>query len=350
MIFKLHAETPIVQGYLRSCVYDLPRQEHDFLPNEVAAKLKAFENADLSVINRELDEEDKKWLGYVIEKEYGFTIDGQFKDCFTKIDFHWEHPSLISNAIIDIDIKTVAVDFAYLEQLNCKHIVLRFFNIGQLEDITRYLKKALLDLTFKSVDIIVEKKDHFSRKAYTDFGKQLLQEVPQVTNLSYNEPREKGRFTPHFVINIDVFAEAQLYNTFFNRKLYLAASGDIRNAIEHPQVYGNANSLGRFEDLKAIVNSSAYQELWHTSKDRIDVCRDCEFRYMCIDNRLPRKRTDGSLYYEEECAYNPYIAKWFGDDNYTALEEAGVSVTGDGFALDEDRVANVIGCVWGEGE
>lgn len=255
---------------------------------------------------------------------------------------------MISNAIIDTDMKTAVVDFAQLEQLNCKHLLLRFSEITQLEDITCYLKSALQDLTFKSVDVLVEKTDLFSKKEYTHFGKRLLKAVPQVTNLSYNEPRVSGMFVPHFVINIEVFAEAQQHNTFFNRKLYLAADGAIKNGIEHPQVYGNLNNPEQFEDLTTIVDSAAFQELWYTPKDIIDVCSDCEFRYMCIDNRVPCKRGDGSLYHEEECAYNPYIAKWFGDENYVSLADTGVSVTGVGLALDEDRVAVTNEKVWAE--
>lgn len=347
MIFKLHAETPVVPGYLRSCVYDLPRQSHDFLPNEVAAQLNDFENTSLTVIRQEFDDEDQKWLDYVLEKEYGFTIEEQFRDCFPKINFQWEHPALISNAIIDIDLHTTVVDFAYLEQLNCKHIVLRFFNVAQLEDITCYLKNALQDLTFKSVDVRVEKTDACSKKEYARFGKRLLKEVVQVTNLSYNEPRAEGKFVPHFVINIDVFAEAQQHNTFFNRKLYLAANGDIRNGIEHQKVYGNLHTINHFDDLAAIVNSSSFQELGHTPKDAIDVCKDCEFRYMCIDNRIPRKREDGSLFYAEECSYNPYIAKWSGDAHYASLEDTGVHITEEGMHIDEALVEAANERVWG---
>lgn len=347
MIFKLHAETPVVQGYLRSCVYDLPRQAHDFLPPEVAVRLQALDGAALATLDSELDEEDKKWLDYVLEKEYGFTIAEQFKDCFPAIDFTWTHPSTITNAIIDIDITTAVLDFSWLEQLNCKHLLLRFSAIDDLEAITAYLKNALADLTFKSVDIIVEKTKRFSRKAYTSFGKRLLKEVVQVTNLLYYEPQAEGMFIPHFVINIDVFAEAQQHHAFFNRKLYITAHGDIHNGIEHPHVYGNIRHLAAFEDLEALVGSAAYQALWHTPKDHIDVCRDCEFRYMCIDNRLPRRRADGSLYYEAACAYNPYIARWHGEEHYASLEETGVSVTAAGFALDKDRVAEVIERVWG---
>ena len=348
MIFKLHAETPIVQGYLRSCVYDLPRQAHDFLPNEVAVKFKAFENAALSVIDHEFDEEDKKWFSYVVEKEYGFTIDEAFKDCFPKINFNWAHPALISNAIIDIQVKTAVIDFSYLEQLNCKHLLLRFFDIESLEGITGYLKDVLQDLTFKSIDVVIEKNPLFSKKEYTNFGKRLLKEVPLITGLSYNEAKANEMFVPRFVINIDVFSEAQQHNTFFNRKLYLAGNGDICNAIEHPKVYGNLKNLEQFEDLEAIVSSSEYQELWHTSKDNIDVCRDCEFRYMCIDNRLPRKKTDGSFYYEEECAYNPYIAKWFGEDHYRSLEETGINHTVNGLQINAEKIAATNEAIWAE--
>ncbi len=47
---------------------------------------------------------------------------------------------------------------------------------------------------------------------------------------------------------------------------------------------------------------------------------------MCVANRLPIKRRDESWYHQIECNYNPYIAKWKGEDGYKTLIECDISV------------------------
>jgi hypothetical protein len=37
-------------------------------------------------------------------------------------------------------------------------------------------------------------------------------------------------------------------------------------------------------DIMKIITSDEYTHLWYASKDKIIGCRDCEFRYMCMDN------------------------------------------------------------------
>ncbi len=40
---------------------------------------------------------------------------------------------------------------------------------------------------------------------------------------------------------------------------------------------------------------------------------DCEYRYMCMDGRP----TPSSI----ECPYNPYIAKWKGQEGWISVEQ-----------------------------
>ena len=46
----------------------------------------------------------------------------------------------------------------------------------------------------------------------------------------------------------------------------------------------------------------------------------CEHRHMCVDSRTPLK---GKCFYffKHECKYNPYIAKWQGEEGYITVEE-----------------------------
>lgn len=43
------------------------------------------------------------------------------------------------------------------------------------------------------------------------------------------------------------------------------------------------------ESLKKIFNDHAKLKLWFIHKDLIDVCKDCEYRHMCVDSRFPNQ-------------------------------------------------------------
>jgi hypothetical protein len=46
-------------------------------------------------------------------------------------------------------------------------------------------------------------------------------------------------------------------------------------------------------------------------KDEIAICKDCEYRYMCVDSRLPLYQNEDNLWVlEGECNYNPYTSEW----------------------------------------
>ena len=50
------------------------------------------------------------------------------------------------------------------------------------------------------------------------------------------------------------------------------------------------------------------------------VCNDCEYRYMCLDSRLPLQ-FNNKWYYEKDCGYNPYKALWKGQEDWMSIEQ-----------------------------
>lgn len=82
----------------------------------------------------------------------------------------------------------------------------------------------------------------------------------------------------------------------------------------------------------------------------IDVCKDCEFRYMCVDAAIPNKRKDNSWYRSSECNYNPYISKWNNEEGYKTLSECGIIVGETGFSIDKEKLNTIINELWEEQE
>lgn len=45
--------------------------------------------------------------------------------------------------------------------------------------------------------------------------------------------------------------------------------------------------------------------------DKVRVCKDYEFRYTCLDNRMPIREKPVDLWqFEVECDYNPHTSEW----------------------------------------
>jgi len=52
-----------------------------------------------------------------------------------------------------------------------------------------------------------------------------------------------------------------------------------------------------------IINDTKFQRLWTISKDKIEDCKFCEYRYACFDTRKPKLNKKGNYYMEKPCKY-----------------------------------------------
>jgi SPASM domain peptide maturase of grasp-with-spasm system len=105
--------------------------------------------------------------------------------------------------------------------------------------------------------------------------------------------------------NLSFFTEAQAHNTCLNRKLCIDAGGNIKNCPAMSRSFGNIKDT----TLKEAIEKEGFKDLWFINKDKIDVCRDCEFRYMCMDCRCFIKDPENIYSQPAKCGYNPYICK-----------------------------------------
>ncbi|HLV91705.1 MAG TPA: hypothetical protein VKX34_01175, partial [Aequorivita sp.] len=72
-------------------------------------------------------------------------------------------------------------------------------------------------------------------------------------------------------------------------------------------------------------------------------------RYCCITNiKREKSISKKTMYNTTECNYNPYIAKWEGEEGYKTLSECGVISNENGFTIDHDKIAEINAKLWGE--
>jgi radical SAM protein with 4Fe4S-binding SPASM domain len=136
-------------------------------------------------------------------------------------------------------------------------------------------------------------------------GRGCSQEVQPL-----NLPLEfSGRmFEPRFWIDRHTFYYNTRNNSCWAGKAAVTAAGEVIPCIfARDLVVGNCLEQG----LAAIVHGQELQGFWGLTKDHVEVCRDCEYRYACHDCRPLASALGGSLSAKSpRCLYDPYRGAW----------------------------------------
>jgi len=108
-----------------------------------------------------------------------------------------------------------------------------------------------------------------------------------------------------FEIRRNIFLEAKNFNVGLNRKLWIKQDGSISN--------GSQTRLAKYinEDFNLTVFVYDNKDLFVNSicNDKIEVCKDCQYRYMCISTSK-LEYNDNKIYKKEMCSFNPYTNSW----------------------------------------
>ena len=97
----------------------------------------------------------------------------------------------------------------------------------------------------------------------------------------------KSRYStkPEFYTNKTTFLMNQFYNSCWNGKIAITSTGNILPCIfARNQILGNIKTNALAELKNEIIKS------WEITKDDIEICKDCEFRYCCHDCPMPQPR------------------------------------------------------------
>lgn len=337
-IIKIFSNCIIVNGLKRSVIYDLEREEFFHVPNSFYYFFKKYNGKSIKEIkdnnNIENYQTIDEYINFLITNELGFYCDTiEEANCFHKLSLKHETPSHISNAIIDFD-NNSSFDFIkifnQLEELNCQSIEIRFWDVINkyfLIDLLLYLKTS----SIRSVELVLKydnKKNEFLNNI-VEFVK-LNSRITKI--IVYNNPftkiiKESNAFIIfikekitkedcgkcaeyYFQCNLPFYVEAKNYNSCLNKKIGIDANGEIKNCPSMKQSYGNIN----FTTLAKVLNNEKFKNLWNITKDKVDICNKCEYRYMCPDCRA--YTISNNLYSKpSKCNYDIKTMVWNNKEN-----------------------------------
>lgn len=182
------------------------------------------------------------------------------------------------------------------------------------------------------------------------FIKQLTSKEPKTDvvrcnheSIKYLEPTCKIKTSTHYISSTEKFSNLSKErferclkgNSCFQGKLNITFDGYVLPCIMCSQ---NEKDLSlKNYSLDTILNQYFISKYWNLSKDYIDICQDCEYRYICADCRPLAK----SLYSRGECAYNPYLGKWNVTPEKTIIFESSLKVNAK---PNDSKIAFVFSC------
>lgn len=115
----------------------------------------------------------------------------------------------------------------------------------------------------------------------------------------------------YFNTNLPKVLEAVNHNSCLYKKISIDVEGNIRNCPSMSQSFGNIKNI----TLEEALNHKDFKKYWNLTKDKIEVCKDCEFRYICTDCRAYTERTHKNEFGLDiskplKCGYSPYTGEW----------------------------------------
>lgn len=325
----------IIDGAGRSLIYDLQRRDYDILPLQLAEALKQNSEGSFERLFAELPTEDLDFyvpfISNLVEKDYLIPMEPEELEYFSPMSTEWHTPHKLVAAILEYgnngpfsldtaiqkldDARCQAIELRILEGQSmdfykevlgmvdgkgfCHVDMLIPYMEGQDEDFLFDLK--MLHPTFLSITQYGAPVDHVLRNKYDEVV-GIFRKTAQYQELVSNS----GVKPANFLINFDFFLEALNNNTYFNGKIIIDRYGNISNTHSNEKQFGNIQDA----DLLQLMNNEEFRQYWQASKDNTKICRDCEYRYMCYDSRIPVKTETGEWEHTSLCNYDPFTCSW----------------------------------------
>jgi SPASM domain peptide maturase of grasp-with-spasm system len=343
-VFRLFASCVPVRGAARSTLCDLQHARFELIPNgmhEILTEHRGRTVAEVkAAYGHQFDSVVDEYFDFLVERGFGFWT--REPDAFPDLDLEWERPERITNSIVDVGPSSrhdFASIFRQLDDLGCKALQLRFFRACGVDEVSSILRHARAG-RLRSVELLVP------HAAEWDFAgvERLCAGHPRVSAVFVHSSPATAPARPtatgahvffmtdrvdsawhcgqvhpdYFVAAMEPFTEALRYNSCLNRKMSVDEHGEIRNCPALPASFGNVANTS----LHAALAHEEFEALWRINKDQIDVCRDCEFRYVCTDCRAFVSDDADRFSKPSRCAYDPYTAEWAS--GVPALHLAGI--------------------------
>lgn len=351
--YSLYTDVLAVKGFNRSLLFDTTRFKFYFISNdlfEVFSK-NNFKNIESSQISND-------FYSSLLENELIHEADERIENCLVPMSNEWDFPFKISSFVVVVNNLNITslLKFGALEYVANFHFIINSLinseTIDKLKEFIEFQISDSIEFSFlcnleESIEqYLLEKLSGIKKiiKFYNYSNVNIESELNKVHRYSVSLMPFDLKLSKY----ADHYFESLEHHTYFNRRVFISENGNVKNSEESNEIYGCINEINNSNQLLEIIDKQDFQKLWFVKKENIDICKDCEFRNICTDKRLPIQRNQNEWYHKKECVYNPYISKWNDDEGYLTLKECGIETNFSGFQFDKESLVKLNQQIWGE--
>ncbi|PTT31706.1 grasp-with-spasm system SPASM domain peptide maturase, partial [Chryseobacterium sp. HMWF028] len=324
------------KGATRILISDLQRNTSELYPLELYEVIVELKTHSIEDMLKNYDEESREivqeYLNLLLEKEYGFISKNDWDKNFPPLSYEYHEPSIITNVFIELEeISLLKKIKPSVEKLGISHLVI--YSIKPLSA-QEFIE---IDETFKtSVLSGIEIFSPFHQKLDLSFIKALQKNTVRIYSIIFYhcskspfKAKDEYRFSlkflkddlklsacgkvelKYFNTNISKVLEATNHNSCLYKKIGIDRNGNIKNCPLMAEVFGNTHN----SKLEEVISQPGFKKYWNLTKDSIETCKDCEFRYVCTDCRAftestHKNNTGLDISKPLKCGYNPYTGEW----------------------------------------
>jgi SPASM domain peptide maturase of grasp-with-spasm system len=334
--FNLFSNILVTKGTYRILISDLQRNASELYPLELYEVIEELKKKSIENIIENYDAESKQfiqeYIDLLLEKEYGFVTEEDWDRNFPPLSHTFYEPNEISNIFIEINDSSALDKIKQsVENLVVKHLVIychKKLSVKEFQDINSQFEGSVLN----GIEIF----SPFHNDVDQNFINNLSQTLNRVYSLVFHscpkipfKSKDIFRFSlqfsrenikisscgkvdlKYFNTNISKVSEAINHNSCLHKKIGIDINGNIKNCPLMAESFGNINDTS----LEEALLKKGFKNYWDITKDNIEVCRDCEFRYICTDCRAFTERTHKNkegldISKPLKCGYDPYTGKW----------------------------------------
>lgn len=334
--FNLFSDIFITKGATRILISDLQRNTSELYSLELYDLINELKIHSIEDILKNYDDESKElvqeYIDYLLEEEYGFLSKNDWNKNFSPLDTEYNDYNHISDmfielenidvlhkikpSIINLEIRylviysriSFSIDEFFLIDEMFKNSPLEYISIFSPfhNNISQVNIKALSDTTLRIDNLTFYncKKAPFKPNKALEFTVNFTKQDLKISSCGKVDMK-------YFNTNMPKVLEAINHNSCLHKKIGIDIDGNIKNCPLMAGSFGNIHDTS----LERALEMPGFKKYWNLTKDKIEVCKDCEFRYVCTDCRAftEQSHIDENGFDTSKplkCGYDPYTGKW----------------------------------------
>lgn len=324
--FNLYSYCHPVKGCKRAVVCDLQRNIIQPIPLILYDFLEASRSGTYGALTRDMSPQERNaievYISYLYHNEFGYFSLKPIDDSLIELPVI-EDRGHINNAIVDFstasthDLSPIVEE---LDSLGCKALELRYFYPLPLEELIRALSITAAS-SIEKVEVCLETSVECSvetlvtlKKAFPTLSKLTLSHAADnviykhdglvlisTTELIRSENKCGVTGDLYCLAEHRLYWESMYYNNCLYKKVSVDKEGYIKNCPSMKERFGHVTET----TLTSVVQTDAFKKYWNITKDKIEVCAQCELRYVCQDCRAYTVESGNPYSKPLKCRYDP---------------------------------------------